>query len=137
MNTGLGFSSDGLPIYMGLDYGIHENITLGGELSFRSNEEKYRNIEYEHSVIGVFGNTNYHFNNLMEIPSNWDVYAGLSLGFYIWDSPDDYDGSEASGLGLAGQLGARYYFNKKFGINLELGGGNVFSGGKFGISIRL
>ena len=29
------------------------------------------------------------------------------------------------------------YFNEKFGLQLELGGGNRFGDGKFGISIRL
>lgn len=138
LNTGVGFSSDwGVPLYLGLDYGVHPDVTVGGEISFQSYEEKYHSYQYDHSIIGVFGNANYHFNNILEIPSNWDLYAGLSLGFYIWDSPDDYNGSESTGLGLAGQLGARYYFTDKFGVNLELGGGNAFSGGKAGISFRL
>jgi len=40
-------------------------------------------------------------------------------------------------LGIGGQIGGRYYFTEKFGVNLEFGGGNAYSGGKLGISIKL
>ena len=136
-NAGVGFSSWGVPVYIGLDYGVHRNFTLGGELSFQSYSDRYANNHYDHSIIGIAGNGNYHFNNVLKIPSNWDFYAGLSIGFFIWNSPNDYDGSHTSGLGISGQIGGRYYFSKNFGVNLEFGGGNAFSGGKFGISLKL
>lgn len=136
-NAGLGLSSSGVPIYLGLDYGIYKDITLGGEFSYRSYNENWKHDDYDHSVIGISGNGNYHFNSLLEIPANWDFYAGLNLGFSIWNSPNNYGGSHSSGLGLGTQVGGRYYFTDKIGINLEFGGGNVFSGGKIGISIRL
>lgn len=136
-NAGLGLSSWGIPVYVGLDYGVHKNFTLGGELSFQSYSDKYNNHNYDHSIIGIAGNGNYHFNNVLDIPSNWDFYAGLSIGFFIWNSPNDYDGSHSSGLGITGQIGGRYYFSENFGVNLEFGGGNAFSGGKFGISLKL
>jgi hypothetical protein len=136
-NAGVGFSSWGVPVYIGLDHGVHRNFTLGGEFSYQSYSDNYKHNKYKHSIIGISGNGNYHFNNVLNIPSNWDFYAGLGLGFYIWNSPDDYDGSHASGLGIFGQIGGRYYFSESFGVNLEFGGGNVFSGGKFGISLKL
>jgi hypothetical protein len=73
----------------------------------------------------------------LNIPSTWDFYAGLNLGFYYWNSRNDYPGNSRSGIGLGAQIGGRYYFTNKIGLNLELGGGNAFSGGKVGISIRL
>ena len=43
---------------------------------------------------------------------------------------------QAGDLGF--QIGGRYYFTNKVGINLEFGGGhNTLSGGKIGISIKL
>jgi len=114
-NAGVGFSSWGVPVYIGLDYGVHRNITLGGELSFQSYNDNYKDHKYDHSIIGISGNGNYHFNNVLDIPSNWDFYAGLSIGFYIWNSPDDYDGSHTSGLGVSGQIGGRYFFSENFG----------------------
>jgi len=136
-NAGLGLSSWGVPIYIGADYGIHEDITIGGELSFRSYREDYFAARYRHSVIGISGNGNYHFNRLLNIPSEWDFYAGLNLGFYILNSSNGYPGSTSSGLGLGAQVGGRYYFNDQFGINLEIGGSNAFSGSKFGVTLRL
>jgi hypothetical protein len=137
LNAGVGLSSWGLPVYLGLDYGVHPDITLGGELSYRSYSDKYGNVSYDHSVIGISGNGNYHFNRVLEIPKKWDFYAGLNLGFYIWNSPNDYQGSHSSGLGLGAQVGGRYFFNDKIGLNLEFGGGNAFSGGKLGLSFKL
>jgi len=136
-NAGLGFSTGGLPMYLGFDIGVHPDITVGGELSVRFYEDGYRGENYHHSVVGMAGNGNYHFNNLLDIPSKWDFYAGLNIGFYLWNTNDDYPGPDLSELGLGMQIGGRYYFNDKFGLNLEFGGGNAFSGGKFGISVRL
>jgi outer membrane immunogenic protein len=137
LNAGVGLSSWGVPVYIGLDHGVHPDISIGGELSYRSYSDKYANVDYNHSVIGISGNGNYHFNRVLEIPKNWDFYAGLNLGFYIWNSPNDYQGSHSSGLGLGGQIGGRYFFTNKIGINLEFGGGNAFSGGKLGLTFKL
>jgi len=136
-NAGFGLSSWGIPIYIGLDYGIHKDITVGGELSFRSYHEDWRDYDYHHNVTGLTANGNYHFNSLLEIPSEWDFYAGLNLGFFIWDSDSQYKGNHSSGLELGIQIGGRYYLTNKIGINLEFGGGGAFSGGKIGISIKL
>jgi outer membrane immunogenic protein len=137
LNAGLGFSGWGIPVYTGLDYGIHEDISIGGELSYRSYNDSWSGHGYDHSVIGVLGNGNYHFNRILKIPQPWDFYAGLNIGFYIWNSPSDYEGSHSSGLGLGAQVGGRYYVTKTIGINLELGGGNTDAGGKIGVSIKL
>jgi hypothetical protein len=136
-NAGVGLSSWGIPLYVGFDYGAGRDITVGGELSFRNYNENWRNRRYNHSVIGIASNANYHFNRILNIPSEWNFYAGLNLGFFIWNSPDGYGGSRTSGLGLGGQVGGRYYFTNRLGINLELGGGNAFSGGKVGISLKI
>lgn len=137
LNLGVGFSGWGIPFYIGLDYSVHKDITLGGELSYRSYRENWKDKYYHHNVMGFSGNGNYHFNSLLKIPQRWDFYAGLNVGFYVWSSPNEYYGSHSSGLGLGGQIGGRYYLSEKVGLNLEFGGGNAFSGGKFGLSIKL
>lgn len=134
-NAGFGFSSWGVPIYAGVDYGVHPDITIGGEFSFRTYNDKFAGEKYIHTIFGIIANGNYHFNSLLEMPSNWDLYAGLSLGFYFWNSSNDYPGDHSSGTGLGLQVGGRYYFNEKFGLNLELGGGTI-GAGKFGVSFR-
>lgn len=134
LNAGIGFSGWGVPVYVGLDFGVARDFSMGFEGSFRSYGQNYTGSSYRSSIIGISGNGNYHFNRILEIPSNWDLYAGLNIGYYIWSSPSNYPGSGTSSLGLGGQIGGRYFFQKNFGINLELGGGDAFSGGKFGIT---
>jgi len=132
LNVGAGFSDWGVPLYVGVDYGVHPDITLGGEASFKS----FRKWGFDHDVVGISGNANYHFNTALNIPSNWDFYAGLNIGFYIWDSSEGYDQSHSTGLGLGAQVGGRYYWNDRWGVNLEFGGGNEFNGGKIGVSLK-
>ena len=137
INFGVGLSSWGVPVYLGFDYGVHPDITLGAEASFRSFNDNWHNNRYKHSVIGILGNANYHFNTILNIPSPWDFYAGLNLGFYTWRSPNDYEGSHTSGLGLGAQIGGRYYFSRNTAINLEFGGSNAFTNGKIGLTIKI
>ena len=134
VNAGVGLSGWGFPVYVGLDFGFNNDITIGGELSFASYREKWNTVKYSHTIIGISGNGNYHFNRILNIPPNFDFYAGLSLGFYIWSSPSDYPGDHTSGLGINGQIGGRYFIDKNLALNLEFGGGSAFSGGKFGVT---
>lgn len=136
LNTGVGFSNHGVPVYIGLDHAVSRDVTLGGELSYRGYNDNWHSYDYHHNVWGISGNANYHFNSVLDIPRNWDFYAGLNVGFYSWSSPDGYDGDYTSGLGLGAQIGGRYYFNNNIGINLEFGGGNEFSGGKIGLTFK-
>jgi len=134
LNAGIGLSGWGVPVYAVLDFGIHRDVSFGIEGSFRSFNQNYTGSRYNSSIIGLSGNVNYHFNRILEIPKNWDFYAGLNLGYYFWSTQSNYPGSGSSGLGLGGQIGGRYYINDRFALNLEVGGGNAFSEGKFVIS---
>ncbi|MDO9262046.1 MAG: hypothetical protein Q7U08_08910, partial [Flavobacteriaceae bacterium] len=88
LNIGVGLSEWGVPIYIGLDHGISRDLTIGGEFSFRSYNENWNNNDYNHRIIGISANLNYHFNTVLNIPNEWDFYAGPNLGFYSWSSPD-------------------------------------------------
>lgn len=134
LNAGIGLSGWGVPVYVGLDFGIHKDVSFGIEGSFRSYGQNYIGSKYYSTITGLSGNVNYHFNRILEIPRSWDLYAGLNLGYYFWSSSSNYPGSGSSELGLGAQIGVRYYINNRFGLNLEVGGGNAFSDGKFGIS---
>ena len=134
LNAGIGFSGWGIPVYVGLDFGVHPDISLGIEGSIRSYKEDYHDANYKSSIFGLSFNGNYHFNRVLEIPKDWDLYAGLNIGYYFWATSPDYPGDASSGVGLGAQIGGRYFFKNNFGLNLELGGSNAFSGGKFGIT---
>lgn len=129
LNAGVGLSSWGVPIYVGVDFGVAEDISVGGNFSYRN----YSEFTYDWSLIVLGVNGNYHFDNILDLPSDWNVYGGLTLGYYIWSTPAGYNGNRGSGLGLDAQIGTRYFFSDSFGINLEVGGGTA-AGGKLGIT---
>ncbi|AWG21247.1 hypothetical protein FFWV33_06725 [Flavobacterium faecale] len=136
LNLGIGTSGWGTPVYAGIDYGIAPNFTLGGELSYQS----YNTAGYKSNILGIQANGNYHFNEILNIPSEWDLYGGASLSYYNWTSKidgkkADYSGADDIGVGL--QVGGRYFFTDKLAINLQLGGSSALSGGKLGITLLL
>lgn len=137
LNAGFGLSGWGVPVYAGLDFGLGRDVTLGAEVSYRSWDENYQSGHYNHAVIGISGNLNYHLNYILQIPYNWDFYGGVNVGYYVFRNPDNYPGTYKSQLGISGQVGGRYFFTNSLGINLEFGGGNAFSGGKLGITAKL
>lgn len=127
-NVGTGFTNYGLPLYLGMDYGVNPDITVGGELSARF---------HEHGTwVGIYANGNYHFVNLLNLPSNTDFYAGLNLGFDMWLADKDHNSDYTSRLRPGLQVGGRYYFTDRIGVNVEFGGGTV-SGGKVGLSFKM
>lgn len=136
INFGTGLSNYGIPLYFGMDFGVHPDITAGFVLSARS----YNQVDYGSKsllVIGVYGVGNYHFNRLLELNPEWDLYAGLSLGFVHWNYDKGYPHSKNSPLGIDLQIGGRYYWNDRWGVNAEIGGGNVLSGMRLGLSYKL
>ena len=115
LNFGLGFSSWGLPTYVGVDFAVHNDWTVGPVVKV---------VFDDNMGFGALGRFDYHWNRLMGIPSNWDFYLGASLGFI---SGNDFD------LDLGLQIGGRWYWNDRWGLNLEFGGGTGY-GGSFGLS---
>lgn len=144
LNAGVGFANAyGLPVYAGVDYGVHPDITVGAEASFATKNYSYANYsDFKGKWFAIGVNGNYHFNTLLKIPNKFDVYAGVTLAYnsFTYDYPNNWNGygwdSKASGVGFGGQVGGRYYFTDKFGVNVEFGGGTVLSGGKAGISYK-
>jgi hypothetical protein len=121
LNMGVGLYSNSIPLYIGMDFGVHEDITVGPQFG----------LDLEFNYFTISGRGDYHFNSLMGIPRDWDFYAGLNLGFAANIGNDSF-----SGLDLGLQIGGRYYWNSNWGINLEFGGGSNVSGGRFGVSKR-
>lgn len=141
LNLGVGLSNWGIPVYGGIEGYIHPDFTIGGVLSYRGYRPRYSGYDYRYSITNISMVGNYHFNRILNIPREWDLYAGLSLGYSIVTirrpngAPDYNRGIDGIGLGL--QVGGRYYFNNKVGLNLELGGTTALSGARFGVTFAL
>ena len=118
LNFGLGFSDHGLPVYVGVDFAVHDDWTVGPVLRVNFHEDDIS--------FGAIGRVDYHWNRLLEIPSNWDFYLGAHVGA---DFGNDVD------LAIGLQVGGRWYWSDKWGLNLEFGGGTGY-GGSFGLSMK-
>lgn len=127
-NAGVGLSTWGIPFYIGADYWITDDITVGVEASFR-----YRLLRtYKYGYIGGLGNVNYHVNNILELPDNVDAYIGLSAGPYVGFG--NYYSGTSLRFSIGGQVGGRYKLSDNLWVHAELGGGSL-SGAKVGITI--
>jgi len=135
LSVGVGVSGWGVPLFARLDYPVADNFTVGGGLSYQSFS---RAALSGYSLIGIQARGNYHFNELFEIPTDeWDVYGGASLGYFIYNSPDNDIFSSLGGFSLGIQVGGRYFINEKIGLNAEFGGGSVVSAGTVGVTFKL
>lgn len=118
LNFGTGFSGRGIPVYATMDFAFHNDWTIGPVVKVVIDDD---------FGFGALGRVDYHWNRLIGIPSNWDFYLGGSVGFI---AGNDFD------LDLGIQVGGRWYWSDKWGINLEFGGGTGY-GSSFGLSMKL
>lgn len=100
---------------IGINYEIpvHRDITIAPGIG--------TDFDIDWLNIGVKGN--YYFDNLFGLSDpDWDVYGGLNAGYsvYMGDNKDD-----DSDINLGLQVGGRWFWNDKWGVYVEIAGGNV------------
>jgi hypothetical protein len=142
------YGRSSLPVISaGLDFGVHEYVSVGGVVGYFSSKFDYPLVfgnqfyGYKYSYITLGARGSYHF---LQIPNEkFDVYAGAGLGYNIVSA--SYDGpvnlraaaaaASSSYLFFGIHAGGRYYFSPNFAAYAELGYGlgilNV------GIALRL
>ena len=144
--AGIGISGYGVPIYTMLDLAIADNITVGGGIAYQTNTESafssLASVKWRHNIFSIVARGNYHFNEILDLPDQWDLYGGVGLGYYIWNtklsegsSGVSYSGSGSGGLGVSVRAGGRYFFNEKIAANAELGGGSILSAARVGVTV--
>jgi hypothetical protein len=94
---------------------VHRDVTLGGTALVSTGT----------ASVGLLGRADYHWNRLLGIPRDGDLYLGGGVVF------------TGSGLYPRIQLGGRWFWNERMGLNLELGGATKEAGGLFGITVKL
>ena len=144
LSIGVGVSDWGIPIFARYEVPVASNVTVGGQISFQTKGETYSSYKYKHTITGLNARGSYHFNELLEVPREWDFYAGASLGYYIWNTKYngpgpyyDYSGSGSGGLNIGAHIGARYFFKNNAAFNVELVGGSILAGGTVGVTFLL
>ena len=149
LNAGLGVSNWGIPVYIGYEFPIAQDINLGFGSSFRSKTRRFNHgfnesFKYTQTGIGFSGRGAYYTDRVLNIPEEFDVYGGVEVGFYIWSTKQkssvngvEFTSADPSSLSLGAFVGGRYFFKPNLAFNVEVGGGSLFSGGRVGISIVL
>ena len=118
LNFGTGFSNGGIPVFVSMDFAVHKDVTVTPEVHAKIGDN---------FKGGVLVKGDYHWNALIGIPSNWDFYAGARVGFDFGDELE---------LDLGIQVGGRWYWSEKWGLNVEFGGGTGYST-TVGLSMKL
>jgi len=142
VNAGLGMSTRGLPLFVGIEQTLDDHISAALIGTFQSGRENGSAGTWSHQYFGVGLQGNYHFIELA--PSPFDLFAGLTLGWfahrYKWagagPATGSYDGSAIGGMGLSGQIGGRYTY-KNMTFLLQMDGGTLMSGFLVGLSFPL
>ncbi|WP_406628564.1 outer membrane beta-barrel protein [Ornithobacterium rhinotracheale] len=138
INVGVGFDSwSGVPVYVGAEHYVTDDITVGGQLEYGSaSNYGYQSLKVKADIFSVGAVGNYYFDRLLSLPSEWDVYAGLNLTYYPYNIKDDVYKVSGSNTGFGAQVGTRYFFAPNWAANLEFGGGSQVSGGKIGVTYK-
>ena len=135
-NLGVGFGASFAtgsvslpPVSFSLDFGINDNISLGGYVGYSSSSEDFSgfggNYSWKYTYIIVGARGAYHF----DLVDNMDTYAGLMLGYNVatvkYDGPSGnlFGTPSAGGIAYSAFFGARYHFGESFGVYGELGYG--------------
>jgi hypothetical protein len=104
---------------------IHEDITIAPGAS----------TNFDLNWLTVHVKANYYFDNLFGLTDEaWDVYGGAGGGYAIYNGNNNKDNDFDLGL----HVGGRWFWNDKWGVYLEFGGGSTQGAtGGVGLTVKL
>ncbi|WP_136479967.1 hypothetical protein [Cognatitamlana onchidii] len=113
--------------FVGVNYEIpvHNDITIAPGAG--------TNLNLDWLTLAV--RANYYFDNIFGLTDEaWDVYGGAGAGYAIHIG----DGNDSSGFDIGLHVGGRWFWNDKWGIFLEFGGGSTQgTAGALGVTMKL
>lgn len=140
VNLGIELEGYGLPIYVGMDFGVGSNVTIGPRVMFERESDRIHqrwggndyDLRQSWTYIVPSFRGDYHFSGLINgMTDKLDLYGGLTLGYAILRSYServDYENfnyvvrnntTSSSDAKLWAQVGARYYFSDNWAAQLE------------------
>jgi outer membrane immunogenic protein len=145
----LGARSGGfIPVNAALEFGVHDNISVGpylGYASWRYNYGGGARYSWNFYSVGLRGSFHYlpYLNEFLDLnidPGKFDFYATLLAGVEVrrFSSTDTFlEGyyDNQTGIAFGPFLGFKYMFNDKIGAYLE-GGRGAFGYGTLGIAAK-
>lgn len=137
LNVGIG-GGYGVPVSVSYERGVYEindkmSIGVGGLIGYGSSSEKFEVGKWKYSNFLLGARGAWHYTGFKK----FDLYAGLMLGYDVASSKFTWKdktyeefysepSSSAGGFLWGAYIGARYYFNDKFGVNAEAGYGLAY-----------
>lgn len=100
-NIGYDLYGYGNGIKASLDLGLCDIFSIGAGGSYYFDEE---------SDYFIFARTAVHFGLMLDLPSRFDFYPGIEIGY-----------QESNDVGFTAFIGARYFFTDNLGVYAELG----------------
>lgn len=131
INLGIGVGgyggTSGIAFGGSADFGVAPNITVGGQIAYRSFNYGYLGYNDKINYLYFAARGSYHFNELLNISNDkLDVYAGLGIGYESVTYSDSFGtgfNAFGSGIYVPVHLGGRYFFSDNVGGFAELGSG--------------
>ena len=108
----------GTGLYASIEFPVSSVITIAPQVSTDYN--------FNNFVIAAKGN--FYFDDIFGVSEPWDVYAGANFGYRIETNNDGFN------WGI--QVGGRWFWSDKWGINAEFGGGSGVLGG-VGVTMKM
>ena len=105
VNLGANLQDGGTGIVSSLDYGVGESFSIGAQAGYLLGVKEIAGVKPEFGDrFDLKVRLNANLGSVLKLPSNVDVYPGLNLGL----------------KNFGGHLGARYFFDKGFGLYSEM-----------------
>ncbi len=121
--VGAGAKTKFLPIGVSLDFGINDQISVGGYFGYAGAELEsfgFNGETYDYTNLIFGGRVGYHFAMIDGV----DTYAGGMLGYNQAKIGDSLFGDlGVGGFIWAGYVGGNYILSDSFGVFAELGYG--------------
>ncbi len=104
--VGANFQSGGTGISASLDYGLGETFSIGAQAGYLLGAKEIVLLGKPSFTdrFDIKARFNANLGSVLKLPENVDVYPGLNLGL----------------KNFGGHLGARYFFDKGFGLFSEI-----------------
>ena len=131
----IGLNGLSFPFGASVEYGLTENIGIGGTVTYWGWNETY----WKSSVIVISAEALYHLTKINV--NKLDLYGGAGLGYGIYSVSyksgygDSFSSSGSSGLDLGIIVGGRYYFSPKMAVSLRIMNSLIGSWSTFGAAV--
>lgn len=111
--------------------GLNYEIPVGRDVTIAPGGATNFDLDW----LTLFVRGNYYFDNLFEInDAAWDVYGGAAAGFAFYNG----EGNKDDDLDIGLFFGGRWFWNEKWGIYVEIGGGSTQGAtGGLGLTLKL